>query len=207
MATLYPMSRLTKAVVEEKETRMRELMKIMGLRDWAHQFAWTTLAVGIFFWIALSITWVCSASFLPKSSRLILFVYFFSFCISEVGMSFLISTIFSNSKLAAIVAPVILFASILPRYIFYSTNENEQYYPKLAASLLSPTAFSFGADYIANAEYVGVGVHNYNIAEGKYNLVTSIQMMLVDAFLYFIFAWFDYCVVCSRFAAKFSFAF
>ena len=34
MATMYPMARLTKGVVEEKESRMREVMRIMGLREW-----------------------------------------------------------------------------------------------------------------------------------------------------------------------------
>jgi hypothetical protein len=37
----------------------------------------------------------------------------------------LLSTMFSNSKLAAIAAPVVLFCSILPRYIFLDTNPNE----------------------------------------------------------------------------------
>lgn len=40
MSTLYPMSRLTKGMVEEKETKLREVMKIMGLTDSAHQLSW-----------------------------------------------------------------------------------------------------------------------------------------------------------------------
>eukprot|EP01039_Chlorochromonas_danica_P006887 gene6887-7611_t len=39
MSTMYPMSKLAKSVVEEKELRMRELMKIMGLQDWVHQLS------------------------------------------------------------------------------------------------------------------------------------------------------------------------
>eukprot|EP00656_Telonema_subtile_P034977 TRINITY_DN3899_c0_g1_i4.p1 TRINITY_DN3899_c0_g1~~TRINITY_DN3899_c0_g1_i4.p1 ORF type:complete len:455 (-),score=112.16 TRINITY_DN3899_c0_g1_i4:584-1948(-) len=41
MSSLYPVSQLTKGLVEEKETRMREQLKIMGLTDGALNVAWT----------------------------------------------------------------------------------------------------------------------------------------------------------------------
>jgi hypothetical protein len=34
MSMLYPVSRLIKALVEEKESKTKEVMKIMGLLDW-----------------------------------------------------------------------------------------------------------------------------------------------------------------------------
>lgn len=40
MATLYPVSRVVKLLVEEKESRTRELLKIMGLRDWVYSTSW-----------------------------------------------------------------------------------------------------------------------------------------------------------------------
>jgi hypothetical protein len=40
VATLYPVSRLVKSVVEEKEGRMAELMAMMGLAPWVHSLAW-----------------------------------------------------------------------------------------------------------------------------------------------------------------------
>ena len=33
MSTLYPVSRLVKSVVEEKESKMKEVMKFMGIID------------------------------------------------------------------------------------------------------------------------------------------------------------------------------
>ena len=58
MSTMYPLSRLVKSVVKEKETRLREVMKIMGLRDWAHQLSWFLSAFVLFFWIAISFLFV-----------------------------------------------------------------------------------------------------------------------------------------------------
>ena len=130
-------------------------MKIMGLREWAHQATWFVTAFILFFWIALSTTLLASATFLSASDPRVLFVYFFAFCLSEITFSFLIASFFTKAKLAAIVGPVVLFCSILPRFIFYGSNRYEQQASKYYASLLSPTAFSFGADIIADYEYSG----------------------------------------------------
>ena len=110
MASLYPMSRLTKSVVEEKESRMREVMKIMGLYDWANQLSWFIIAFLVFFWIAISSTFVSHATFLANTNVSILFAYFFLFALSVISVSFFLSVFFTNAKLAA----------ILVRFIFRS---------------------------------------------------------------------------------------
>ena len=145
MSTLYPVSRTVKGIVEEKELKLRELMKIMGLQAWIHQLSWFTSTFVLFLWVAITATFFSKISFAPKSNTSIVFAFYFLFALSEISFAFFISVFFSNSKLASIVSPVILFAAILPRYIFFTTNNNEQYYQKFGASLLSPTALSFGA--------------------------------------------------------------
>ena len=190
MATLYPLSRLMKSVVEEKELKLREVMKIMGLLDWAHQLSWFISAFVLFFWIAISCTFLTKSSFLKQSSSVLLFVYFFLFAMSEVTFALLLSTFFSNSKLAAIVGPVALFSALLPRFIFLNTNDNEEIAGKIIASLLSPTAFALGADIIANFEYGNVGVQFSNMNVGKYSFQTVLTMMLVDFILYGTLAWY-----------------
>lgn len=61
---------------------------------------------------------------------------------------------------------------------------------KTLASLLSPTAFTFGADFIADYEYANIGAGWGNYAEGAYSLQTSINMMFIDAVLYIVLAWY-----------------
>jgi len=190
MSTMYPMSRLTKSVVEEKELKMREVMKIMGLQEWVHQLSWFLSAFLLFFWIAISCTVITKATFLTHTDPVILFAYFFLFCMSEINFSFFVSVFFSNSKLAAIVAPVVLFAGLMPRYAFLNTNSNEQVPGKTLASLLSPTAFAFGADIIAQYEYGGVGVQFSNITDGEFNFQTILLMMWADFFIYGFLAWY-----------------
>lgn len=190
MATMYPVSRLVKSVVEEKELKMREVMKIMGLRDWVHQLSWFITAFILFFWITVTTTLICSATFLPASDLSILFTFFFLFFMSLINFSFLIASFFSHAKLAAIVGPIALFSAMLPRFIFFTTNRYEQQASKYAASLLSPTAFSFGADILADYEYSGVGVQWYNINDGYYNFAGCLRLLFVDFFLYGFLAWY-----------------
>eukprot|EP01037_Dinobryon_pediforme_P018774 gene18774-19080_t len=165
-------------------------MKIMGLRDWAHQLGWFLSAFFLFFWIAISFTYITSKSFLLKSDSFLLFLFFFLLCMSEINFAFFVSVFFSNSKLASIVAPVALFGALMPRYAFTQTNSNEQVVAKVFASLLSPTAFSFGADIIANLEYTGVGLQFSNISDGDFNFALVLFMMWLDFYIYGFLAWY-----------------
>lgn len=125
MAMLYPMSRLVKSIVEEKETKMREVLKIMGLTDSIHSLSWVITAFILFSWIGISIAALTKLTFLKTSNFFILFIYFYSFALSVAAMSFLVSVFFSNSKLSAICGPVVLVFTILPKFIFFGTENNE----------------------------------------------------------------------------------
>ena len=169
---------------------MREVMKIMGLSQFAHQLSWFFTAFVLFFWLAISSTFIAHVSFIPHTNPVILFVYFFLFHMSEITLSFLIGVFFSNSKLAAIVGPVVLFVAILPKYVFFGSNSNEAVTGKYAASLLSPTAFAFGADILSAYEYSTVGVQFSNINENSFSMISVFQMMAIDIFIYGFLAWY-----------------
>lgn len=183
---------------------MREIMKIMGLKDSAYQFSWFLVAFITFFWAAFTITLISSSSFLPNSNGTLLFMFFFLFCMSLIGMSFMMSTLFSNSKYASIVAPVILFVSLLPRYIFQDSKPNQHVVPKFGVSLLSTTAFGFGADYIAAAEYSGVGIQLSNMFDGGFSFANCMQMMFFDCVLYLVLAWYLDLVVPQEYGTPLS---
>jgi ATP-binding cassette subfamily A (ABC1) protein 3 len=190
MSTMYPMSKLTKSIVEEKETKIREVMKIMGLSDTIYSLSWFFSAFVLFFWIAITTTLLTTGSFLISSNSFLIFLYFFFYCMSIINFSFLVSVFFSNAKLAAIIAPVILFSTLLPRYLFYTTNGNEEVSNKILASFLAPTAFSFGADIISTYEYGGVGIQYNNIWKGDFNFGIVLLMLWLDFYVYGALAWY-----------------
>ncbi|CAN0378956.1 unnamed protein product, partial [Ectocarpus sp. 12 AP-2014] len=202
MSTMYPLSRLVKGIVEEKESRVRETMRIMGLRVWCHELSWLITGAAVFAFIAVTVAALLSWTFLPLADGSLVLVYMASFTLSEVGMALLVSSVFSKAKLASIAAPCVLFAGVLPRYIFYGSNRHEAPRSKTVASLLSPAAFTFGADFIADYEYAGIGAGWGNYDEGEYSLRTSIAMMFFDAVLYGLLAWYLDKVVTPEFGTS-----
>lgn len=65
----------------------------------------------------------------------------------------------------------------------------------LFQSFLSPVAFGFGTEYLSRYEEQGLGLQWDNIGtsplEGdEYSFFTSIRMMLLDAVLYAVLAWY-----------------
>jgi ATP-binding cassette, subfamily A (ABC1), member 3 len=55
---------------------------------------------------------------------------------------------------------------------------------------LPATAFSFGADIVADYEYAQYGVQNWNRSEGDYSFDTCLTMLFLDTILYIFLAWY-----------------
>lgn len=210
MAYLYPTSRLVKTVVEEKESRMRETLFMLGLRGWAHWLSWFLTALSVFGVVTVTVTVSLTATVLQYSDPAYIFAFIGLFSTATIGLCFTLSSLFSKAKLAAIMAPVVLFATILPRFIFFGFNRYEATTGMVIASLFPATAFAFGADIVADYEYSGKqgqcpdflnsggeklttyfllffpeqGIQSWNASEGDYSFNTTLGMLLVDTFLY-----------------------
>jgi ABC-type multidrug transport system ATPase subunit len=190
MAYLYPTSRTIKSMVEEKETRMKETLYILGVRPWAHWLSWVLTTSIIFLLITILVTYTLASQVLLYSSPAYLLAFIGLFSTSTMGFCFVIASFFSRAKLAAIVGPMALFATLLPRFIFFGSNRYEAINAKKLASLLPCTAFAFGADIIADYEYAEVGVQSFNANMGDYSFNTSLSFLFLDTFLYMFLGWY-----------------
>lgn len=190
MAYLFPFARLIKSLVEEKETKMKEILLIAGVYESAHWFSWLFFAMTVFVIISVLVSITLSINVMRFSHKLYIFVWIGAFSTSSVGLCFVTSAFFSKAKLASIIGPIALFATVLPRYLFFGFNRYEATTAKMWASLLPATAFAFGADIIADYEYVQVGVQPWNAGEGKYSFNTSIAFLLFDTVLYTALGWY-----------------
>ena len=102
----------------------------------------------------------------------------------------LLAKLTTAAQLAAIIGPVALFASLMPRWIFYGSNRYEAENSKMLASLLPCTAFAFGADILSDYEYAEIGVQSFNMDEGAYSFRICLIMMAFDAVFYFFLSWY-----------------
>lgn len=101
---------------------------------------------------------VAGGSFLKLASKTLLLAYLLVFSASEVAFGLLLSTLFSRAKVAAIAGPLAHFAAVMPRYVFFKSGAPQALASKYAVCLLAPSAFTFGADLVAQYEDAGVGL-------------------------------------------------
>ncbi|KAK2567067.1 ATP-binding cassette sub-family A member 2 [Acropora cervicornis] len=176
---IYTVALAVQAIVYEKEQRLKEVMKMMGLSNAVHWVAWfiTSLAV-------MSITY---GKVLYYSDPLVVWVFLMMFAVVTIVFCFLISVFFSKAKLAAACGGIVYFLTYLP-YVFISIREgigsaNVSANEKMAASLLSTSAFGLGARYFAIYEEEGVGVQWSNLGKILY-------CMMMDTVIYGILVWY-----------------
>ena len=141
ISLLLPLSNVIKALVQEKETKIREGMMMMSLRGDVLWITWIVHFLCLFLPLSIILT-LASKGLFTYSSPAYIFIYFMVFFISAMSYAILISNFFSNSRTAAIIGCLLFFMG----YFIYIGLQNTS--PTrasiLAASLHPATAFSFG---------------------------------------------------------------
>ncbi|OAE27724.1 hypothetical protein AXG93_4193s1240 [Marchantia polymorpha subsp. ruderalis] len=190
LSTLYPLAMLVKALVEEKETRAKETMRIMGLKPWVFNLSWLSTYLVTFFLISVSVSVVLKLTYFPKSDIGVVFTLFYLFTASLIPFGFFLSVFFSKSKLAAIVAPFVHFAAIMPRYIFFRSNSSQAIAGKTATALLPSTAFTFGVDLLGQFEGENLGLTWSNLWDDEFSMAWIFVLLATDFILYGALAWY-----------------
>ena len=202
MCMLFPVSRLIKGIVEEKESRTKETMKMMGLLDSVFISSWFISSMLQFTLIAALITLLMHFTLFPHTTTSLLFFYFWLFILSEITFSFLITVFFSSAKVAGIVGPLIIFACVIPRYAFFNTDENEAIGGKTLVSIFSPTTFTLGCDLLISYEGTNLGLTWRGVGDDAFSLLRVMAFLFVDACVYGWLAWYLEHVLPNEYGAR-----
>ncbi|TSM94632.1 ATP-binding cassette sub-family A member 1 [Bagarius yarrelli] len=196
LAWIYSVAMIIKGVVYEKEARLKETMKIMGLGSGTLWLSWFINSyLPFLFSSGLLITALKLGDILPYSDPAVIFFFLSAFATATIMLCFLISTFFSRANLAAASGGLIYFSLYLPYVLCVAWREYLTSTHRILASFISPVAFGFGCEYFSQYEEQGVGIQWFNLlsspAEGdEYNFTTSIIMLYVDAFIYGVATWY-----------------
>ena len=96
---LYTAQSTVRAVVEEKEKRLKEAMKMMGLASWVHWVAWWLKVFLVMMPSIVALTIICVAGGLfPDTSPGLLLIFFMLYATSTIGMAFFLSGLFSSAS-------------------------------------------------------------------------------------------------------------
>uniref|UniRef100_A0A672SH63 P-type phospholipid transporter n=1 Tax=Sinocyclocheilus grahami TaxID=75366 RepID=A0A672SH63_SINGR len=200
LAWIYSVSMMVKSIVLEKEMRLKEMLKAMGV---SNRVIWYTWFIDSFLMMAASTALIlifvrlCPqvGKVLNYSDPIILFLFLLTFTVATIMQCFLMSVFFNKANLAAACSGIIYFTLYLPHIFCFAWQDRITKEMKLAVSFLSPVAFGFGTEYLSRYEEQGLGlqwdnIHTSPLEGDEYSFFTSIHMMLLDAVIYAFLAWY-----------------
>uniref|UniRef100_A0A7N9AXI4 P-type phospholipid transporter n=1 Tax=Mastacembelus armatus TaxID=205130 RepID=A0A7N9AXI4_9TELE len=196
LAWMYSVAIILKGVVYEKEARLKETMRIMGLDNGILWFSWfISSLIPLLISAGLLVLLLKKGNLLPYSDPGVVFLFLGSFAVVTIMQCFLISTAFARANLAAACGGIIYFTLYLPYVLCVAWQDYIGFGAKVFASLLSPVAFGFGCEYFALFEEQGVGIQWQNLVssplkEDDFSLRTTIIIMYFDSFLYGVLTWY-----------------
>uniref|UniRef100_A0A3P8V3D5 P-type phospholipid transporter n=1 Tax=Cynoglossus semilaevis TaxID=244447 RepID=A0A3P8V3D5_CYNSE len=195
LAWMYSVAIILKSVVYEKEARLKETMRIMGLDNGILWLSWfISSLIPLLISAGLLVLVLKKGNLLPYSDPGVIFLFLASYAVVTIMQCFLLSTAFARANLAAACGGIIYFTLYLPYVLCVAWEDYIGFGTKLFATLLSPVAFGFGCEYFALFEEQGVGIQWLNLLtsteDGGFNLRTAIIMMYFDSFLYGLLTWY-----------------
>ncbi|KDO35467.1 hypothetical protein SPRG_00314 [Saprolegnia parasitica CBS 223.65] len=180
---LFSISSILVALITEKENKSRELMKILGVHDRAIIWSWY-ITYGAIFVVAAILQAVASKANLFSNCNVVLvFIFFLLFGWSVLAFGFMVSSVFSKSRIGTYVGIILFFVMYLITSGFSATTAEST---KNAMCIFAPVAMAFGVQTMANAEASSLGITFGNVNEPYQNFrfSTSLYYMAFDIVLY-----------------------
>uniref|UniRef100_A0A4W3HH88 ATP binding cassette subfamily A member 3 n=1 Tax=Callorhinchus milii TaxID=7868 RepID=A0A4W3HH88_CALMI len=197
----YTALNIARAIVMEKEKKLKEYMKIMGLSSWLHWLAWF-----VKFFVLLLISVFCmTLMFCVKVSKLgavlnysdptLVFLFLMVFAISTISFSFMVSVFFVRANVAAAVGGILYFFSYVPYYFIVPRYTLMTHAQKVAVCLISNIGMAMGTQLIGMFEGKGTGIQWRNInqpftVDDTFTMAHVLVMLLFDSFLYGLVTWY-----------------
>nr|XP_060642190.1 phospholipid-transporting ATPase ABCA3 isoform X1 [Anolis sagrei ordinatus]XP_060642191.1 phospholipid-transporting ATPase ABCA3 isoform X1 [Anolis sagrei ordinatus] len=197
----YTSLNIVRAVVHEKEKKLKEYMRMMGLSNWLHWTAWFLmfflfLLVSVFFVTVLFCVKVSEqGAVLTNSDPTLVFTFLTVFSVSSIAFSFMVSTFFSKANVAAAAGGFLYFFSYIPYFFISPRYDLMSHSQKLSSCLISNVAMAMGAQLIGMFEGKGTGVQWRDLmkpvsVDDNFTLAHVLGMLLFDSVLYGLVAWY-----------------
>uniref|UniRef100_A0A8C2TPX5 ATP binding cassette subfamily A member 12 n=1 Tax=Coturnix japonica TaxID=93934 RepID=A0A8C2TPX5_COTJA len=185
-----------KTLVQEKDLRLYEYMKMMGVNASSHFIAWfIECAIFLLITVTFLIIVLKVGDILPKTNTALLFLYLMDYSLSIIAMSYFISVFFNNTNIAALVGSLVYILTFFPFIVLLVIENHLSFSVKSLLSLLSPTAFSYASQYIARYEAQDIGLQWDNMYKSPMigdntSFGWMCWLILIDSFIYFILGWY-----------------
>jgi len=182
---IAPVYRLIHNIVNEKQQKVRELMKMMGLTDFPYWLSWFCYYLVIITILSILMTIIMIPMF-PNSNKFLIFVYFWLYGMALFSYSVFISSFFSNGKVASIAGSLVLFFSSFLILIVADEKGNQgakhifSLFPVVAIQLASPIMFAF------EGGGTGLNFDNTNVTYYNYRVSFCFMWLIIGFFFFFV---------------------
>jgi ATP-binding cassette subfamily A (ABC1) protein 3 len=158
LSFIFTMIVTAKSIVHEKETGIKEAMRLMGMKSWIYWLSWyiktfLMLVPSVLFMI-VSYKWKIrleagnQAAIIDKTDPLLFTIFMFLYVSSSITFAFMCTGLFKKANSAAAGAGIIWFFSYLP-YIFISLRYMKMnLFDKMLALFVNNLAMSEGIQLI-----------------------------------------------------------
>eukprot|EP00004_Rigifila_ramosa_P020544 TRINITY_DN5332_c0_g3_i1.p1 TRINITY_DN5332_c0_g3~~TRINITY_DN5332_c0_g3_i1.p1 ORF type:complete len:1669 (-),score=414.89 TRINITY_DN5332_c0_g3_i1:6-5012(-) len=180
---------LVSKIVSEKEGKMKEAMRIMGLLDSSYWLSWFAVYALITLVCVTGMTIAASEGLYQYSNPAIIFAFFLLFAWSFIALALFMTVFFTRAKVAAGVAFVV---SIGMTAVNFSLDLGTSPTTARLMCLLPPGGLSVGARVLADFESSQSGIQNDTINSTK-SLVPFSHVLLImwaDIFIYLFLTWY-----------------
>ena len=188
LAFIIPVCRMISQIVEEKETKTKEMMSIMGLSGKAYWWSWISYYFIIYSIIALAATIILGFTIYPYSNKLIILVTYLLFGICCIAFSLFISVFFSRAKMALTIGLMVFLGMF---FLYFAVNDPVlPAGPKIATSIFFPVAFAQSTYTLVEFEIgqAGVVFGNFTDEVFNYKYSTALFFLVLDATILFLLA-------------------
>jgi len=187
---LAPLFRIISIIVQDKELKTREGMKMMGLKDSAYWLSFLCYYLIIFGILSVCLSSISVGFVFRHSNWFITFIYYMLYGLSVFAFAFFLASFFSKARVASITGTMIYFASYVVITLIQDPTAAES--KKNAASLLPTCAAALGSIAYVNYESGQYGVTWSNINEMAYNykFSTALIMLAIDTAIYGFIGWY-----------------
>ncbi|XP_065191638.1 phospholipid-transporting ATPase ABCA3-like [Sycon ciliatum] len=197
LALIYPAGMFVRELVLEKQSRMRETMKMMGLSTWINYLSWFIKQVLQFFIAALFCTIIIvGGKVFPESSGILLFLFFLVYFIVSVLFLFMLAAIFSDPRVAMISSFAIWFVSYVP-YLATSAMYDEMSTDAKAGvcfffsnSALGMAMFQYSRREVATEGVQFSNAHEGLSVEDGFTMAHIFGMLILNGVLYLLIIWY-----------------
>lgn len=178
---------LVKKLLTEKELRIREGMKMMGMSNSSFYLSWFITYFCVLLFIVTMVSLIMVEQVLSSVTFSIFFFIYLMFVITLIFQAIFISVFFTRAK------PGIVFAIVffLMQYIFRSLMGSSATSTALKLVSLSPhTAFTLSINTMLSFQFnlQQITFSNYETEIGNYSVKTAYDFMVLNMFFWMFLA-------------------